>query len=217
MLELRQIDLLSGLSQPTLSQLEQAVILRAFAPEEIIQIGSDPCDRVCFIAEGEVGIFRLSSDGREQVLVRLREGQGFNTVPPLQPDSLNQASARTYTNTHLYVLSKADYLHFLKTFPDFSFAILQDFAGRLSHLTNLVENLSLHSVRGRLARFLLEQADNDQLTRRWTQDEIAAHLGTVRDMVGRALREFMDAGYISKDRNQLILLDREGLVFESES
>lgn len=89
MLELRQIDLLSGLSQPTLSQLEQAVILRAFAPEEIIQIGSDPCDRVCFIAEGEVGIFRLSSDGREQVLVRLREGQGFNTVPPLQPDSLN--------------------------------------------------------------------------------------------------------------------------------
>jgi CRP-like cAMP-binding protein len=101
---------------------------------------------------------------------------------------------------------------------------LKDFADRLDHLTNLVEDLSLRTVRGRLARFLLEHAppgpsgsiDAGGVTRRWTQDEIAAHLGTVRDMVGRTLRSFGDAGLIRMDRQRIVLLDREALEAEAQ-
>jgi CRP/FNR family transcriptional regulator len=95
--------------------------------------------------------------------------------------------------------------------------ILRDFADRLAHLTDLVADLSLHSVRARLARFLLEQAAGGQITQRWTQDAIAAHLGTVRDMVGRSLRAFADAGLIRLARNRIVLLDREGLEKEAET
>jgi len=79
-----------------------------------------------------------------------------------------------------------------------------------------VEDLSLHTVRGRLARFLLEQAETDETTRRWTQEEIAAHLGTVRDMVGRTLRAFADAGLVRMERQRIMLLDREGLEAEAQ-
>ncbi len=95
-------------------------------------------------------------------------------------------------------------------------AILQDFAGRLDHLTNLVEDLSLRTVRGRLARFLLEHADSIQAARNWTHDEIAANLGTVRDMVGRTLRAFADAGLVRIERQRIVLLDREGLEAEAQ-
>ena len=84
-------------------------------------------------------------------------------------------------------------------------------------LTDLVENLSLRTVRGRLARFLLERAEEDKITQRWTQEAIAAHVGTVRDMVGRTLRAFADAGLLEMDRQRIVLLDREGLVAEAES
>ena len=72
-------------------------------------------------------------------------------------------------------------------------------------------------MRGRLARFLLQQADERQITQRWTQDEIAAHLGTVRDMVGRSLRSLTDAGMIRLDRGRIVLLDRDALEIEAES
>jgi CRP/FNR family transcriptional regulator len=107
------------------------------------------------------------------------------------------------------------YRMFLQTYPDLTYAILKDFSRRLDHLTNLVEDLSLHSVRGRLARFLLEQADQGEVPALWTQDEIAAHLGTVRDVIGRTLRAFMDNGLVRREGAKLILLDRERLEEEA--
>ena len=214
---LRKMVLLDNLTDATLEQLAKAMIRRKFGPQETILFEGDVCEAVYWIASGAVRIYRLSPDGREQVLIQLEKGQPFNTVPPLRPGSVNQASARTMMETELYVLLKADYLRLIRTCPDLSYAVLEDFAGRLEHLTNLVENLALHSVRGRLARFLLDQAeDQDEITRSWTQDEIAAHLGTVRDMVGRALRSFIDAGLVRKERNRLVIIDRDTLESEAE-
>ena len=94
--------------------------------------------------------------------------------------------------------------------------LLKDFADRLSHLTGLVEQLSLHSMRGRLAHFLINQAERADPPEHWTQDEIAAQIGTVRDVVGRTLRSFEDTGLIRRQRNRIILLDRPGLEAEAE-
>ena len=111
---------------------------------------------------------------------------------------------------------KEDFLRLTETSPDLAMNVLRDFAGKLTHLTGLVEQLSLHSIRGRLARFLIEQANQGEVAGRWTQDEIAAHLGTVRDMVGRTLRAFTDSGMIRRERNRVILLDRAALEAEAE-
>ncbi|MBM4430728.1 MAG: winged helix-turn-helix domain-containing protein, partial [Chloroflexi bacterium] len=84
------------------------------------------------------------------------------------------------------------------------------------HLTDLVEDLSLRTVRARLARFLLEHAEEQEVPRRWTQDEMAARLGTVRDMIGRTLKAFADAGLLRMDRQRIVLLDRQGLQTEAD-
>jgi CRP/FNR family transcriptional regulator len=162
-----------------------------------------------------VQIFRLSPAGREQILMNLDPGEAFNIVPLFEPQGFNHASARALSAVMLYLLRKEDFLHLVETCPDLAMSVLKDFAGKLAHLTGLVEQLSLHSIRGRMARFLIEQADG-QLAGHWTQDEIAAHLGTVRDMVGRTLRAFTDAGFIRRSRNRIILLDRAALEAEAE-
>jgi len=161
----------------------------------------------------------------------LGPGQAFNTVPPFQPQGINHATVQALTAVTLYVVTCGDFRRLVEECGELALAIVQDFADRLDHLANLVENLSLRTVRGRLARFLLEHAstarlsastglgeavDAVQVARNWTQDEIAANLGTVRDMVGRTLRAFADAGLVRIERQRIVLLDREGLEAEAQ-
>lgn len=213
---LRKIAIFAGLSEASLNRVAQAAIPRYYAAGEIILLEADPARAVYFIASGQVQVFRTAFNGREQVLATLGPGEAFNAVPILEPEGSQRASARALTDANLVMLHREDLLRLLKQHNDLALALLQDFAARLSHLTGLVEQLSLHSLRGRLARFLIDQADRGGEPANWTQDEIAARLGTVRDVVGRALRSFEDAGLIRRQRNRIVLLDRAGLEAEAE-
>jgi len=212
---LRRIPLLADLPDGALAHVVDAALARTYEPGETIIFEGDSCQAAFFIAKGQVRVYRLSSAGREQVLARLGAGQAFNTVPPFQPDGVNHATVEALTPVTVYAVSSDDLRRLVSQSPELALALLQDFANRLDHLTNLVEDLSLRTVRGRLARFLLENVNEEEITRRWTQDEIAAHLGTVRDMVGRTMRAFADAGLVRMDRQRSVLLDRAGLEAEA--
>ena len=98
-------------------------------------------------------------------------------------------------------------------------ALLKELTSRLRHLVNLVDDLALHSVQGRLAGMLLEQAAEDKRgmpAAALTQAEMAARLGTVREMVGRALKTFEALGLLRLERGVIVLLDRAGLVAQRE-
>jgi CRP/FNR family transcriptional regulator len=100
------------------------------------------------------------------------------------------------------------------TDPALALPVLDFMATRISELVQLVADLSLHTVTARLARLLLEQAQDDLIQRRsWaTQAEMAARLGTVPDVLSRALRTLVEAGLIQVQRHQIQILDRQGLL-----
>jgi CRP-like cAMP-binding protein len=212
---LRRIPLFAGLPQETLSRVASLLVQRTYAPDETIILEGAPCQAAYFLAQGHVRVIRTSPDGREQVLVRLGPGQSFNTVPPFQSQGANHATVRAADQVTVYAISNDDLHRLVTEHPAFALGLLRDFANRLDHLTDLVEDLSLRTVRGRLARFLLEEANAGQVTRHWTQAEIAARLGTVREMISRTLRTLADTGLIRIDRQQIVLLDREGLEAEA--
>jgi CRP/FNR family transcriptional regulator len=211
---LRHIPFFADFSDETLTRVARAAIRRAYAPGETIIVEGDPCQAAYFIIQGQVRVYRLSLGGREQVLARLGPGQTFNTVPLFQARGVNHATVQALGPVILYAITGDDLRQLVGACPDLALALLKDFATRLDHLTNLVEDLSLRTVRGRLARFLLEHVETGQPPQRWTQEEIATYLGTVRDMVGRALRAFADADLVRIERQRIVLLDREGLEAE---
>jgi CRP/FNR family cyclic AMP-dependent transcriptional regulator len=213
---LRRVTLFAGLSDDALARVANVAHVRAYSPGEVVIFEGDRCRAAYFVVEGQVRVYRLSPTGREQVLARLGPGQAFNTVPPFHPHGVNHATVEALSPVTLYAVACEDFRRLVGECAELALAILQDFADRLDHLTNLVEDLSLRTVRGRLARFLLEHADSIQVTRSWTHDEIAANLGTVRDMVGRTLRAFADAGLVRIERQHIVLLDREGLETEAQ-
>ena len=85
------------------------------------------------------------------------------------------------------------------------------FARRISRMVDLTAELSLYPVRVRLARFIINLAETGADGGGWTQDEIASQIGTIRDVVGRLLREFEQEGLIRREKSEIILLDRKRL------
>lgn len=220
---MRSVPLFAALEESTLSHIAEEGIRRTYKAGEHILLEGEPCTAAYIILEGTVRVYRVSLEGREQVLVRLTAGETFNTVPLFQPEGANEANAMAVTDVTLWALLKRNFLALTREHGDLAMAVLQDFAGRLRHLTGLVEDLALYTVESRLARFLLDHAppptgkeptEKPQATmiaERWTQQDIATHLGTVRDMVGRELRAFQDADLIRLGRGKITLLDRERL------
>ncbi len=214
---LRHISLLASLSDEALLRVARVAERREFVPGEIVILAGEPCRAAYLVSSGQVRVYRLSTEGREQVLARLGPGQAFNTVPVFHDQGVNHATVEAVAPTVLYAIRREHLRRLLLDCPDLAWSLLQDMAQRLDHLTNLVEDLSLRTVRGRLARFLLDHAHPTQVTGSWTQEEIAASLGTVRDMVGRSLRALADAGLLRMERQRITLLDRSGLEAEAES
>jgi CRP-like cAMP-binding protein len=98
--------------------------------------------------------------------------------------------------------------------PEFARHVIARMAEHMLHLVSLVTDLSLRPVTGRLARLILDGSTGDVLERpRWyTQAELAARLGTVPDVVQRALRKLENDGLIAVDRRQIQILDRPALA-----
>jgi CRP/FNR family cyclic AMP-dependent transcriptional regulator len=214
---LRRIILFADLSDDALSHIARVAAPRTCGQGEMIILEGEPCRAAYFVTAGQVRAYRNSPSGREQVLMQLGAGQAFNLVPLFHGQGLNHASVQAITPVTLEVISREDLQQLVRESPELALALLHDLAQRLNHLTDLVESLSLRTVRGRLARFLLDHVEENTVSRRWTQDEIAARLGTVRDMVGRTLRAFADAGLVRMERDHIVLLDRAGLESEAEN
>ena len=111
------------------------------------------------------------------------------------------------------MIDREDFQRLLDSYPVLLKTLSAYLAKRLLSMVGLAEHLGLFPVRQRLAAFLINQADavGEDVARHWTQEDIARRLGTVRDVVGRALRKFEQEGLIRFQRERIQLLDREKL------
>ena len=173
----------------------------------------DACQAVYFITAGMVEVYRIAVDGRAYTLRVMRAGDSFNLAPSLMKAGKNLSNVRCLERTDLLVVDQRDLQTILARYPKFSVHVLQDLALRLAGMTGLAGELALHTVRQRTAAFLMREAENVSIKkgRRWTQDEMARQIGTVRDVIGRTLRDFEENGLIQRDRGNISLIDREGL------
>lgn len=211
---LRQLPFLAGLGEDDLLEIATYVHERTFSPGQVIILEGEPCQAVYFVAHGVVRALRLSLEGREQVLAYLGPGESFNLVPVLDSRP-NLATAEAVTEATLYTISCQRFHQIMRDHHEAALAVLERMAAEVRRLSDMVEGLALHTVRTRLARFLLAQADDRQHHKHWTQEEIAASIGTVREMVGRTLRAFAAAGWIRRERGRIVVVEREGLEREA--
>lgn len=215
---LERVSFARRLAPPVLEALAGAAHEQAVARGAIVTVEGEPAEAMYVVAEGRVKIVRHSLDGREQILHIAEQFDHFNTVPMFGGGSC-PATSETLAAGRLLVLPRERILQLAHEHPDLALALLGEFANRLRGLVGLVDTLALHTVNGRLARLLLDQARQSAIGQRppvLTQAEMAAHIGSVREMVGRALKTFEAAGLIRMERGSIQIIDPAGLERQAD-
>jgi len=209
---LKNVPYFKALDDAALEAVAKEVVVHHYQTGDVVFWEDDPDAGLHLVVEGHCKVFRISDGGREHVLAMLGPGDSCNEVPVVDggPNPANFAAQEKST---VWVISGESLTRLRRQYPSLNEIIINNLAMRCRQLVQRVYNLSFLSVTGRLATFLLQQAgEADELSRRrWTQDEIAAHLDTVREMVGRALKELQEAELIAIDRHRIEILNREGL------
>lgn len=208
---LRRVPYLSALDDALTSELTPYVVERSLDRGDILFLEGEPCAGLFMIVRGRVKIFKVSPQGREQILHVLGPGDTFNEVAVLDGGP-NPASAATLTPATLLILTREPLLDLIGRHSPLARSVIEHLASRTRHLILLVEDLSFRTVSSRLARLLLEEAgDTSRVPKRWTQEEMASRLGTAREVVSRALRQLESSGLLHRERHRLIILDRDTL------
>ena len=209
---LSAIPSFAGLDANTLEAIARAAVRRSFDAGQIVFLEGEPCAGLYVVQEGWLKALKISMTGREQVIRFVGPGEGFNEIGVFA-GGLNQATVEALEPAKVWIVHRDPLLRLMDEHPPVARIITQNLAKRVLHLMTLVEDLSLRTVVARLARVLLEHSSDEVLSRRpWsTQTEMAARLGTAPDVLNRALRGLAEEGLIQIERQQIQILDREGL------
>ena len=219
---LARLPLLANLDEGALRQVAALSEELAFSEGHLISLEGDPCPYVFLIGQGVVQLRQASQEGREHVLAYLSDGGCIHLAEALDGKA-SLSTAQSLTPVIMYAIEAKHFLQIMDEQPSLAVAVAHYLADEVSRLTVMVKDLALHSVRTRLARFLLAHAESalhgggQSAQQTWTQEAIAARIGTVRDVVGRMLRAFTDEGLLRRERGRLVILDRARLQREAQN
>lgn len=194
-----------------------AAIPKHFTAGQVIYLEGEPADYVYILASGWVKATRMTPEGREQALLILRPVEIFGDIAVFSSTPY-PGTATALEEVHAWAIPAEIIIAMINQHPELAMAVIRKMSDRVLYYIGLVEDLSLRSVEARLAKTLLANATlhGGQLIvprRGWsTFDEMADRLGTVRDVLSRALKALEAEGLLRVEKQAILLLDPKGLA-----
>ena len=182
-------------------------VARSYPKNTIIVTEGDKTDSLYVILEGRVKVFVSDDSGNEVLLLTQGAGEYFGEL--VLDEGPRSASIMTLEPARFLVVPKADFREFVMRNPAFALSLIEKLIGRVRSLTASVKSLALMDVYGRVARLLLELAEDSggqlAISQRLTQQEIASRIGASREMVSRILKDLSTGGYLTQSRTGIVL------------
>lgn len=198
----------------TLNQLAGSTILRSYRSGEYITRSGDSWPYLFIVSQGKVNALKESREGRSLVVAEILPGDVFWGLAFFEEDVPNPVSLVCHQDSSLYLWQREQMLPILLENGRLAWGLSRLMVARMLHASEFIEGLAFQPVAGRLARLLLdhfESAGDSSISRNLTLDEMAARIGSTREMVCRALYSFSDKKLIEVTRTEFVLTDRDGL------
>jgi CRP-like cAMP-binding protein len=200
---LRSVSIFQTLDQNALHQLATRCVSRDVAQGNVLFTMGEACRGLYVLASGRVRIYRVSPEGKEQVLRVELPGATIAELP-LFDGGVYPASAVTTEPSRLLFVPRDEFEGLIRSNPDFAMAVMRALGRRLRHLVGVTETLAFRDVAARLAHLLADYADREGagpdrsvvVRLRRTQEELAMELGTARESVSRAMKTLRTRGLI---------------------
>lgn len=215
---IRKCPFFAGLSNEEIKHLKAIGREKRCSKGEVIFVEGQEARGFFLVISGRVKVYKLSPEGREQILKSAESRETFAEAAVFAGD-VYPASAQALEPSLVLFFPKDDFQRLLETHPRLSQGIISDFARRLRHFASLVEELSLKDVASRLARFLLDEAEAAclrstaglQIKLKISKRELASRLGTVPETLSRTLNRLSSARVIKVKGREVTILNRKAL------
>ena len=208
---LKTVPLFSSLSDDQLALLQPCLQQRAYPRGAFILRAGEETDALHNILSGRVKILIPDEQGREVILAVLTANDFFGEMGLLD-DQPRSASVETLETCQMLRLSKAGFMGCLENNFGLAMQIIHDLVKRLRQADRKIESLALIDVYGRVARLLLDQAEevDGQLIVKQAppKQEMARMIGASREMVSRVVKDLQERGYIRAEKRKVYLLDK---------
>src|SRR5215471_1317250 len=221
---LSKVPIFSGLSASEMEFIASRAIPRKYSRGQIVFSEGDSCSGLYVVAAGHVRIYKTSSSGREQVLSIDGPGSSVAELPVFDGGNY-PASVSTVDEATLLFISKQDFQELCLAHPQVALKVLRVVGARLRRLVGIIEELSFTTVRHRLAAFLLRLANREDVRKSdgieillpASNQEFAAQIGTVRELVSRNLSRLQAEGIIEVDGRNVLIRDLKALEDETKN
>ena len=218
---LRQTPLFTGLSDAEMAALAVRVTRQRFDRGELLFNEGDRCQGLYLVANGKIRIFKLSPSGREQILAVEGPGSSFAELPVFD-GGMYPASASALEDAEVLFISRKDFHGLCLQHPEVGLKVIAVVGARLRRLVGIIEELSFTTVRQRLIAVLLRLARTDGKRSKegvviempGSHQDLAAELGTVRELISRNLGRLEAEGYLDVEGRKIIVKDLTGLEQE---
>jgi CRP-like cAMP-binding protein len=214
---LQSIPKFAGLANEAQQVLASSAVYRHFSSGQVIYVEGEPAESIYILESGWVKATRMTRDGREQAMMFLRSVDVFGDIAVLSGVPY-PGTVTALEDVAVWIIPAHTILDLIQKHPAFAMSVIRHLCERVLHYINLVEDLSLRSVESRLAHTLLRYAElrDGQLIvprRDWTTfDQMAVRLGTVRDVLSRALKTLETENLLRVEKQGITLLDPNGLA-----
>jgi CRP/FNR family transcriptional regulator len=209
----------SGLAENELQQLKAIAVDKTSSKGSLIFSEGEKANGFYVVVEGQIKVYKLSPDGKEQILHIFGPGEPVGEVPVFTGRNF-PANAEAISNSHLLFFPRSAFLDLISRNPSLSLNMLAVLSKRLRQFTVQIENLSLKEVPGRLASYLIvladEQSGSDEVTLPISKGQLASLLGTIPETLSRIFQKMGARGLISVQGRRIRILDRLGLEETSE-
>jgi CRP/FNR family transcriptional regulator, dissimilatory nitrate respiration regulator len=209
-----RIPLFEGLPEDQLQDLASIALEKSMDRGQTIFSEGDPGNGFFVVEAGRIKIFKLSPDGKEQILHLFGPGEPFGEVPVFEGRNF-PAHAVTLENSRFLFFPRIAFIHLIKQNPSLALNMLAVLSRRLRRFAALVDDLALKEVPGRLAAHLLflsgREKGKDNLELEIPKSLLAAMLGTIPETLSRILTKMVKQGLIQSDGPRIGILDREAL------
>jgi CRP/FNR family transcriptional regulator len=206
--------LFSGLSEEQLDKVSDIAVAKVFKRGASIFFEGDEADGFYMVVEGRVKIYKVSFEGKEQILHIFGPGEPFGEVPVFHGQPF-PANALALVKSGLLFFPRREFVELVTGNPSLALNMLAMLSLRLRRFATQIENLSLKEVPGRLASHLLylsdEQGSSTQVVLDIPKGQLASLLGTIPETLSRIFARMTDEGLIRVEGRTIYLDDLEGL------
>ena len=208
------IPLFNGLPDDQLSAIRQIAVEKQYNKGQTIFSEEDETKGLFVVVNGRVKIYKVSSEGKEQILHIIEAGQSFGEVTLFTGQQM-PANAQALAKSRLLVFPRSAFVGLVTANPSLALNLLAILSKKLRQFAAQIENLSLKEIPARLASYLIylaeEQGSEDVVTLNVSKGQLASLLGTIPETLSRIFAKLSGQNLIRVEGPKITLLDLQGI------